>query len=155
MVKFLLLGIWVSILLSGSVYFFAQNNYDAPAKSSEKIFGGLDYIKLDPITVTIIEERQVKGYVIFEAVYTIKQSTKGKLSVPLEYLFSDLVIGSIHGNPDIDIYRLEKFDLKAFQKQILQNINDKLGEKTVYDVLIQKIDFISKEDVRDLQLRRS
>lgn len=155
MVKFLLLGIWVSIFLSGSVYFFAQNNNELPAKSGENIFGGLDYIKLDPITIAIIEEREIKGYIIFEAVYTIKQSTKEKLSVPIEYLFNDLVIGSIHGNPDIDIYRLEKFDLKAFQKQILQNINDKLGEKTVYDVLIQKIDFISKEDIRDLQLRRS
>jgi len=156
MVKIIMLGIWVSALLSGSVYYFAQNNNEKTVeKSSESVFGGLDYIKLEPITVAIIEERRVKGYIIFEAVYTIKQSDKDRLSIPIEYLLSDLVIGSIHGNPDIDIYRLENFDLEAFQQQILKNINTKLGEKTVYDVLIQKIDFISKEDIRDMQLRRS
>ncbi len=155
MVKTLLLGIWVSAILSGSVYYFALNNFEKPAGKSEGYFGGLDYVKLEPITVAIIDERQIKGYIIFEAVYTIKQSEKDKLSVPIDYLFRDLVIGSIHGNPDIDIYRMEKFDLEAFQDLILQNINKKLRKKTIYDVLVQRIDFISKDDIRDLQLRRS
>jgi len=125
MVKFLLLGIWVSAVLSGSVYYFTQQNMDLPTESKKGYFGGLDYIKLEPVTVAIIDENQIKGYIIFEAVYTIQQGDENRLSVPIDYLFRDLIIGSIHGNPDIDIYRMEKFDLKAFQKHVLQSIANK------------------------------
>ena len=52
-------------------------------------------------------------------------------------------------------FQLEKFDLIKFQKQIVVNLNLSLGKKIVHKVLIQDLDFISKEDVRDLQLRRS
>jgi hypothetical protein len=105
--------------------------------------------------VTIIRDKQIRGYLIIDAVFTIKQSMKDTLSVPIDLLLRDIIISSLHGNSNIDIFRLEKFDLVSFQKTLLEKINKKLGKKVIYDVLIQKIDFLSKDDVRDLQLRRS
>ncbi len=157
MMKALFIGVWVASILSGSVYFFGS--MQAKSKNSSEpvaaYFGGLDYVSLEPMTVVVIRENEVRGYLILEAVFTIKQSDIPRLSVPVEFLLRDLIIGSVHNNPDIDIFRLEKFNLKKFQTQMLADINLKMGEKTIHDILIQKIDFISKDDVRDKQLRRS
>ncbi len=157
MIKILMVGIWVCLVLAGSAYYFSQTQAEISQsnKAEKGYFGGLDYVKLDPITVAIIREKSIRGYLIIESVFTIKQREMVELSVPVEYLLRDLIIGSTHANPDIDIFQIEKFDLISFQNQLLKNINDRLGKKTIHDVLIQKIDFISKEDIRDLQLRRS
>ncbi len=157
MVKFLLIGIWTCGLLSVSVFYFVSNQSaeNQPVEKVGKYFGGLDYVKLDPVSVTIIRDKEIRGYLIIEAVFTIKQSTKDKLSVPVEFLLQDIIIGTMHGNADIDIFRLERFDVESFRKNLLDKINAKVGDNTIYDILIQKIDFISKDDVRDLNLRRS
>ena len=157
MFKALFIGIWVASILSGSVYYFGnmQAKSGNSSKPTASYFGGLDYISLDPMTVVVIRENEVRGYIIVEAVFTIKQSDLPRLSVPMKYLLRDLIIESVHNNPDIDIFRLAKFDLGKFQDQLRTDINVKMGEETVHDILIQKINFISKDDVRDKQLRRS
>jgi len=157
MIKMILVGIWVVVILSGSTWYFGQSASSAGAngKDPSPYFGGLDYVKLETIVVPAVRDDRVVGYIILDSVYTIKQSKKSSMSVPIEYILQDIIIGSIYGNKDIDFLRLEKLQLADLQKEILVDINKKLGEKIVYDVLIQKIDFMSKEDVRDLQLRRS
>ncbi len=128
---------------------------DSSKEKQENYFGGLDYVKLDPLTVTIIRNNEIRGYIIVDAVFTVKQSIQAQSSVPIGFILQDSIIESLHGNADIDVFRLEKFDMKKFQDLLVADMNKKLGKKAIYEVLIQKLDFMSKEDIRDLQMRRS
>jgi len=157
MFKSLFIGIWACVIFAGSSWFFIgqTTNEKASPKKQASYFGGLDYVKLDPLTVTIIRNNEIRGYIIVDAVFTVKQSIQLQSSVPLKYILQDSIIESLHGNSSIDVFRLKKFDLSNFQKLLVTNINTKLGRKAIYEILIQKLDFISKEDIRDLHMRRS
>lgn len=157
MIKLLATGIWVAMVLAGSVILFDDTKSDAGSAKPElaDYFGGFDYVKLEPISISIVRDNQVRGYLVLDVVFTVDGSEKFKPSVPLEYLLNDAILMSVYENNDLDIFRLEKFDLKKFQNKLLKDINDKLGESVVNEILIQKIEFISKDDVRDLQIRRS
>lgn len=157
MFKSLFIGIWACAILAGSSWFFIGQPADEKSSPKEpaSYFGGLDYVKLDPLTVTIIRNNEIRGYIIVDAVFTVKQSVQAQSSVPIKFILQDSIIESLHGNPSIDVFRLKKFDLPSFQELLVTNMNNKLGKKAIYEVLIQKLDFISKEDIRDLHMRRS
>ncbi|MBL4891719.1 MAG: hypothetical protein JKX91_07830, partial [Rhizobiaceae bacterium] len=112
-------------------------------------------IKLETIVVPIVRSSAVQGYLILDSAYTVNIEVASSLTVPIEFVLRDIINGSIYGNSDIDIYRLERFDLEKFQKRVVEDINAKLGKKVVHNVMIQRLDFMTKEEIRDQQLRRS
>ena len=126
-----------------------------PGETGEKYFGKLEHVKLNPMSITIIRNSEIQGYVIIEAAFTISEEDKNNLSIPVEILLKDAINHSIFQNAELDINRLEKFDSTSIQKDIVVALNEKLGDGTIHDVLIQRIDFISTEDVRDNKLRKS
>ena len=155
MIKTIMAGIWAAAVLSGSVWFFGQ---PAPPPNEEEMgefFGLLETIKLETIVVPIVRSSAVQGYLILDSAYTINTEIASSLTVPIEFVLRDIINGSIYGNPDIDIYRLERFDLDKFQKRVVEDINVKLGKRVVHNVMIQRLDFMTKEEIRDQQLRRS
>ena len=157
MFKALFIGVWVIGLLSGSVYFFgsSKSENNAEAGTVAAYFGGLEYIEIGSLNITIIRDNEIKGYLILDPVITIKKVDLEKFSVPLEFLLKDMIITTMHEKNNLDVYRLDKFDVSMFQAKLLEDLNKKLGSETVQDILIQQIDFVSKEDIRDLNLRRN
>lgn len=158
MIKPLLIGIWTAALLSGSAIFFgnqAANQDSSKDSNAGSLFSQVEFVTIEPLSVAIIRENQVKGYLIVDAVFTMEPGAREEFSIPVSYLLRDLITGSISRNKEIDIYRLDKFDLDSFQAKLKTDINTKMGDEKVRDVLIQQIDFFSNEDIRDNQLRRS
>lgn len=156
MMKMIMAGVWAAAVLSGSVWFFGQPE---PAKEAEAeagaFFGALETIKLETVVVPIVRGSTVQGYLILDSAYSVDKVEASTLSVPIEYILRDIINGSIYGNSDIDINRLERFDLEKFQKTVVDDINTKLGKKVVHNVMVQRLDFMTKEEIRDKQLRRS
>lgn len=159
MIKMLFAGAWVAALLTGSVMFFSSSNsstQEGHEKGGESaFFGGLDYIKLDPMSISLVRDNAVRGYLLLSAAYTIDSSAAADLSVPLDFVLKDVILTSIHQNETLDVFKLSGFDTVQFQDQLETDINEKLGRKIVHEVLVLKLEFISIEDVRDMQLRRT
>ncbi len=156
MIKSLVAGIWAITVLSGSIYFFGNQSAD-PAKESEMTglhLSDLEHIKLDPMSVAIIRKNEVQGYIIVEAAFSVLGSKLEDLAMPIKILLQNSINNAIFNNPAIDFNRLEKFDIAEFQASLTQEINQKLGNDLIHEVLIQRIDFISSEDIRDKKLRR-
>ena len=103
----------------------------------------------------MIRNNEIGGYLLLEPIVITNSDVISQLTIPLNIIARDVIIGIVHANDDIDIHRLEKFNLDDFRKRVVKLINTRIGKPVVDDVLIQSIDFINKEDVRDLQLRRS
>ena len=49
---------------------------------------------------------------------------------------------------------MKAVDLDAFRNGIREHVNKRVGEDVLHDVLIEQIDFLSKQDIRDNAIRR-
>ena len=150
MIKTVLAGIWGVLVLSGSLYFFTMNQADN-AKSGEEekaYFGKLEHISLQPMSIVLIRDNTVQGYILVEASFSVDADKKKKLSVPIELITQNAINSSILNDKKIDIERLDEFSIDEFQERLKSYINKKLDKMVVYDVLVQRIDFIKSNNVR-------
>ena len=156
MIKLLLTGIWGILLLSGSVYFFASaNSSSGPADQEEETayFGKLETVLLDTMSVAVIRKNSVQGYIILDVAFTVDAKKNKQLTVPINLIIQNSVNNSFLANKKLNINRLDRFDADSYEEELVEIINEKIGEKIVAEVMIQRIDFLSSEEVRDNKLR--
>jgi hypothetical protein len=77
-----------------------------------------------------------------------------KLSIPAESLIVDEVYTYLFSNPLVDFSKPESIDLDAFRAAIRDRINLRTETKLVHEVLVEQIDFLSKDEIRDNTIRR-
>lgn len=155
MIKFIVAALWLCAVAIGAMFYSFQTasaRNDAPAPPP--LLGGLDYIKTEIVSVPVLRDGRVNGYFLTRLVYTVEPSKLAKLSVPAEALIVDQVYSYVYGNPDLDFVDHETLDLDAFRAGIRSKINEKVGEDLVHEVLIEQVDFLSKEEIRDNTIRR-
>ena len=154
MIKFIAAAIWICVVTIGAVFYSFQS---AGARSSEEplpLLGGLDYVKTEIISIPLLKDSKIAGYFLTRLVYTVEAEMLAKLSVPADAVIVDEVYTYLYSNPAIDFSRPGTVDLEAFRASIRDSINARVEAKLVHDVLIEQIDFLSKEEIRDNTIRR-
>ena len=155
MIKFIVAAVWICAVTIGAVFYSFQSasaRIDAPA--APPLLGGLDYIKTEIVSVPVLKDSRVNGYFLTRLVYTVEPEKLAKLSVPAESLIVDQVYTYIFGNPELDFTNHETLDLDAFRAGIRESINKRVGEDLIHEVLIEPVDFLSKDEIRDNTIRR-
>lgn len=155
MIKFIVAAVWLCAVTIGAVFYSYQNasaKLNAPAPPP--LLGGLDYIKTEIVSVPVLHEGRIGGYFLTRLVYTVEPQKMAKLSVPADALIVDQVYSYIYGNPDLDFINHETLDLDAFRTGIRKKINEKVGEELIHDILVEQVDFLSKDEIRDNTIRR-
>ena len=102
----------------------------------------------------MLHEGRINGYFLTRLVYTVEPEKAARLSVPADALIVDQVYSYIYGNPELDFASHETLDLDAFRDGIRKKINEKIGEDLIHEVLVEQVDFLSKEEIRDNTIRR-
>lgn len=155
MIKFIVAALWLCAVAIGATFYSFQNaaaKMGAPAPPP--LFGGLEHIKTDIVSVPVMKDGQVTGYFLTRLVYAVEPQKLAKLSVPADALIVDQVYSYVYGNPDLDFAERETLDLNEFRTGIRKKINEKVGEDLVHEVLVEQVDFLSKEEIRDNTIRR-
>lgn len=150
MIKTLGVGLWVCAVTLGSGY--AAVTWKAGRTSepaAEKFFGGLDYIKTKMISVPIIIDGAVQGYVVAQLVFTIDASLLKKLSVKPDVFLVDEAIRTIYAGGGVDFRQMKKHDLPALAKAIADSVNGRFGARFVEEVLIQDLNYLPKDQIRN------
>lgn len=155
MIKFIAAAIWICVATIGAVvYSFQSAGAKTDAAPPAPMLGGLDYIKTDIISVPVLREGLVQGYFLARFVYTADPKQLAKLSVPADALLMDEVYTYIFGNPKLDFVNHETLDLDAFRNGVRESINKRIGEELVKEVLVEQMDYLSKDEIRDNAIRR-
>ncbi|PZO81821.1 MAG: hypothetical protein DI629_02960 [Mesorhizobium amorphae] len=158
MIKFVAAGLWLCIVSLGAAYFATHQSTEAEAKAAAEpappLLGGLDYVKSDVISVPVLREGTVVGYLLTRLVFTIEPQKLQKLSVPADAILADEVYTYIFGHPQLDFSSPRDVDLDVFRAGIRDSVNKRVGDTLMHDVLIEQIDFLSKNDIRDNAIRR-
>lgn len=156
MIKFIAAGIWISAVTVAASWFSQQMGQEAPAdpNAEPSMLGGLDYVKTEVISVPVLADHFVKGYFLTRLVYTVEPEKMKLLTIPLEPLLTDEVYSYLYGNPQTDFTTTKSVNLDEFRNGIKDQVNKRVGGELVHDVIIEQIDFLSKDDIRDNAIRR-
>lgn len=151
MIKTIALGLWVTVVAliatwAGATYLGASATDAAPA--GEKFFGGLTEIKARPVSVPMIVDGAIQGYVMAQLAFTVKKETLDKLSVKPDVFIVDEAFRAIYEGDAVDFKRLKKQDVDAMAKAIKERVNNRFGSAFVEDVLVEDLNYIPMEKVR-------
>lgn len=158
MIKLMVAALWISIATTGAVLYSFQSARAPEETAADKepdAFGGLDYVNTGIISVPVFDEGRVHGYFLARLVFTAERERLAQLKLPAEALIADQVYTHLFANPEIDFTEQDNLDLDAFREGIRAGVNERLGEDFVREVLVEQVDFLSKDEVQKTSLQNT
>jgi len=145
----IIVGIWaVVITLAGAyggVYWRQHSGAEAAAVHEEK----LEAHKVKPITVPIIADGVLKGYISAEfSLMTPKVEGHGPATgLDPEGYVMDEAFRLIYAENKVDFANMQKSDLADLTNRITANVNKRLGKDTIRETLVKNFAFIPREEL--------
>lgn len=150
MIRLLLTGLWVCILTAGASYAVAywKANGGLAAAPKDEYLDGLEYQKTRALSVPMVENGSVQGYIVARFVYTVEAKVLHQLSVPPEPFVVDEAFRNIYGDERLDFRKLARYDLTGLTQAIKGRVNERMQAEVVQDILIEEFNYVSKDDLR-------
>lgn len=149
MVKLLLTGLWVCIVTLGAVYFSVQMAAGpAPVDEEAAARDKLELVRGESITVPMISNGAITGYFIGRISFMMDKTKAAQITLPIAELTTDQLYTLLVGNKMVDLSNPGAFDLQKFKTTVKDGMNCKLGDQVVAEVLVEQLDYMSKEDIR-------
>lgn len=152
MIRLVLAGLWVCILTAGTSYavaYWKENGSLLPAR--EEYLDGLQYQKTRALSVPMVENGNVQGYVIARFVYTVEARALHQLSVSPEPFVVDEAFRRIYADESLDFRKLARYDLSILTAAIKQRVNERMHADIVQDVMIEDFNYVAKEEFQQQQ----
>jgi hypothetical protein len=155
LIKFIGAAVWICLVTLAAVFYsFKTPHPHTEADALPPLLGGLKYVKANVISVPVFNKASIEGYFLARLVYTADPQELKKLTVPAESLITDQVYSYLYANPEIDFSKRADLDLDAFKNGIRDSINSRIGQEIIHDVIVEQIDFLTREETRDRSVRR-
>ncbi|GJD52835.1 hypothetical protein OPKNFCMD_5602 [Methylobacterium crusticola] len=146
--RVLVTGLWICAVTILSCYGAVTWGGGLFARTPEPYLEGLQYQKLAPITVPMIADGKVQGYVVVVLVFTADARLMHTLPVPPNPFVVDEAFRQIYADPGLDFRRLARYDVTRRLAEIRARVNERLGAEVVKDVLVDEMNFVAKREVR-------
>jgi ATP-dependent Lon protease len=142
--------VWVCLVTLGAAYgaFLWQVNAK-PVDPSQKGFNAnKEAVKTRMISVPIIMENALQGYVMAQLTFTIDSKINKEMPIKAQEYLLDEAFKVIYSEGAIDFRKAKKQDLVGMSKKIADNANKRFGSPLVDDVLIQELNYLPKDQTR-------
>lgn len=147
MIKLVVTGLWVCVVTLAAVYFSIQMA-TAPAASPDPKAPAQEYVKGESINIPVIADNGISGYFIAKISYMMNKDKAKDLDIPLPALTTDTLFTLLVGNKMVDMSKPKAFNLEAFRGDLKKDMNDRLGGDYVAGVIIEQLDYLSKDEIR-------
>jgi hypothetical protein len=155
MIKFIVAAVWIIGVTIGTIFMSYSMNGEEPVIEGDSPYNGkLEFVKTDMLSVPVVQEGTVKGYFLSKFVYAADVEKLKKLALPIDTILVDEVYTYLFSNPAIDFSRVEGVDLEAMRNGLKDSINERVGNDLIYEVMIEQVDYLTKEQIRDNALKR-
>lgn len=153
MIKTVALGFWICLvtLIStwvGATYLAGEGGQAEATAGHDGPMGALAEVKARPVSVPMIVDGAIQGYVMASTAFTVKKETLDKLAVKPDVFVVDEVFRTLYAGEAIDFKRLKKQDVDDLAKRIKENVNKRFGGPFVEDVLFEDLNYVPMEKVR-------
>jgi hypothetical protein len=150
MIKLIAMGLWICLVTAASTYAAVLwQTKTSPEAEVDKLFGGLQSIQTDQLSVPVIADGAVQGYILAQFTFTMKADVLRRMSVKPQDFLTDAAFRAIYGGDTAALRGARKQDLQALTASIKTKANERLGNGLVEDVLIGKFNFVPKNEVRN------
>ena len=151
MIKLIIVGLWACVVTLGSCWAVASwtaSKVVDVEREPDKQTGGLEHVRTKMISVPIISEGAIQGYVIAQFIFSIEAKHLKQLSIKPEAILLDEAFKVIYAGETVDFRNIKKQDLAAMLKSISDGVNKRFGTPLVESVLIQELNYVSKSEAR-------
>jgi hypothetical protein len=149
MIRLIATGVWICLVTIASSYAATLwQTETTPEADVDKFFGGLQSVKTAMISVPVIASGAVQGYVMAQFTFTMKADLLRRMSVKPDVFLLDAAFRAIYSGDAAAIRGAQKQDLQALTTAIKSQVNGRFGDAFVDDVLIEKYNFLPKDEVR-------
>ena len=107
-----------------------------------------DVVKGESITVPLISDGKIQGYFIGRISFLMDKEKMKGVELPMTEYMTDELFTLLVGNPMINIADPAAFKLDDFKKMVRDDLNKRLGDAYISGVLVEQLDYLSKEDIR-------
>lgn len=149
MLKLIITGVWVAAVTLGSVYVsieMAKAPDPALEEAGKKAVQQL--VKGEMVTYPVIAEGKVEGYFLARISFVTDKTKIAEIKLPIPELLTDELYTELVGDKVIRVGENRNFDLRAFKDRVRQALNRKLGSEVVLDLIVEQIDYITKEELQ-------
>lgn len=146
MTKPLMLALWACLVTLGSTYAGMQWRLHRSAPQAEHAEKATIH-KVRPITVPIIANGALKGYVSAEFNFVGADENGHDGEAEAESFFMDEAFRLIYSDTTIDFTDLRKSDLSALTVRLTENVNKRIGRSAVKETLLRNFNFVSRDDM--------
>lgn len=136
---------WVIVVALASTYVGATwrfGSHETKAAAPEH----LQRHKTEAVSVPIIADGAVAGYVVAQFVYVVDGEALKALSTPPDAFITDEAFRKLYVDK-IDFSRLEKYDLAALTRELKEKVNHRLGAEVVRDILVEQFTYVPQADM--------
>jgi hypothetical protein len=150
MIKVILLGVWLCAVTLGATYgaltWTAKSSTDST--QAAKAPAVLQQVQTKVLNVPVIKDGALQGYVLAQFVFTVETEKLKELSTKPDVVVVDEAFKLIYTGEAIDFRTMRKNDIAALAKLIMTNVNKRLGEAIVHEVLVQEFNFLPRDQLR-------
>lgn len=149
MIKIILAGIWGCLVVVTSSYGVTYwQTHQAKAPGSEETAGGIEYKKVRPLSVPVLSDGVIQGYIVVQFVFTADAKVLKEAPVPLEIYLLDEAFRLIYSDEALNFRNTERYDLNRLAKRLTEKLRTRLNGDLVKEVLVDQFNYVAKADVR-------
>ncbi len=150
MIKPILLGVWLCGVTLGAAYGVItwQKQQHAAAEAAATEPPKLEQLQTKVINVPIITDGAIQGYVLAQFAFTVEADKLKELSTKPDLILVDEAFKLIYAGEAVDFRHMRRADVDALSKMLLTNVNKRLGQGLVHDVLVQQLNYLPRDQLR-------
>ncbi|MBS0242382.1 MAG: hypothetical protein JSS20_09410 [Proteobacteria bacterium] len=147
MIKTVALGLWICIVTIGGAYFGASwegasNGADQKAARHPVV------TKLKPISVPVVRDEKIAGYVLVHFSYLSDDQVQKKGGAKPDPFLIDAIFREIYNSKAPNLSSFAKEDWEGVAKRVRDTVNKRFGTEVVQDVLLDEFGFLPTGAVR-------
>jgi hypothetical protein len=148
-IRTLALGFWVCVVALGATYLATQLDHSAGTNAAtDAESAAIEYIKADPLSVPVIRDGKVQGYVVAQVSFAaVPVKLKGGAADLAPYLI-DAAFRALYEDAPDDFAHLKPQNVAAIAAKAKAYANERLGGDAVKDVLIGSLNYVARGEVR-------
>ena len=147
MIRIAIIGLWICAVALGSLYFAVWQN-SATATVVTQAEQSLDDGKSDVFSVPIIIDGAVQGYVVTQLIYTLDNTVKASVNVPVSYFINDEIFRQFYGHYS-EVKDVQKVKFDDVKSAIIEGVNARFPAPLIKDLLVEQFNYISSKEIRD------
>ncbi|MBY7649317.1 MAG: hypothetical protein C4617_02185 [Candidatus Liberibacter europaeus] len=143
-------GLWVSFVTLISFYILFLRPLDKKPEYPKKISAEkkLDVIKGELVTIPIIDAGNLVAYIFVRLSFVTDRSSNKESPDYLQDVATDYIYTLFAGSSMGDLMQIKSFGIENLRQKIKNDLNSKFGTKFLLDVLINKLNYLSVNDMR-------